>query len=59
MEAKAAVAGSLLSRRLLFARVKPGTSALGRTPSVYISVFSSVPLDSVLLEDQYHGVHHL
>ena len=46
MEDKAAATGSLPSRRLRFARVKPGTSALGRTHSVYIFVFSSAPLDS-------------
>ena len=48
MEAKAAATRSLPSRRLRFARVKPGASALalGRTPSVYISVISSAPLDS-------------
>ena len=45
MEAKAAATGSLPSRRLGFARVKPGASALAleRTPSVYISVISSAP----------------
>ena len=38
-EAKPAATGSLPSRRLRFARVKPGASALalGRAPSVYIS----------------------
>ena len=38
--------GSLPPRRLRFARVKPGAGALelGRTPSVYVSVISSVPL---------------
>ena len=44
-ETAAAATGSLPSRSLRFARVKPGASALalGRTPSVYISVISSAP----------------
>ena len=44
--AKAAATGSLPSRRLRFARVKPGTSALAprRAPSVYISLICSAPL---------------
>ena len=46
MEIKAAATGSLPARRPRFARVKTGTSTLGRTPSVYISVISSFPLDS-------------
>ena len=46
METKAAATGSLPSRRLRFARVKTGASALalGRTPSVYISAISSARL---------------
>ena len=46
MEPKAAATGSLPSRRLRFARVKPGAStlALGRTSSVCISVISSALL---------------
>ena len=45
-EAKAAATRSLPSRRLRFAHIKPGASALalGRTPSVYISVISSAAL---------------
>ena len=45
-EAKAAATGSLPSKRLRFARVKSGASALalGRAPSIYISVLSSAPL---------------
>ena len=45
MEGKGAATESLPSRRLRFARVKPGTSALGQTPSVHISVISSAPPD--------------
>ena len=64
LEAKAASTGSLPSRRLRFARVKQDTSALalGQTPSVYISVIYSAlfcPILHFLLEDLYHGVHHL
>ena len=46
MEAKAAATGSLPSRRLRFAHVKPRTSALAlaQTLSVYIPVTSSAPL---------------
>ena len=53
--AEAAATGSLPSRRLRFARVKPGASALalGRAPSVHISLISSGPLvTAVLLEDK-------
>ena len=45
-EAKAVATGSLSSRRVRFARIKPGTLAPGRTSSVYIFVFSSAPLGS-------------
>ena len=45
-EAQAAAKESLSSRRLRFPCVRPGTSAPERTPSVYISVFSSAPLGS-------------
>ena len=46
MEAKAAATGSLPSRRLRFARLKPGASAIALrwAPSVYISLTSSAPL---------------
>ena len=58
--AKAAAMGTLSSRRLRFACVKPSISAPGRTPSVYIFLYSLPPLLvlHVRLEDQYHGVHH-
>ena len=48
MEAEAAATGSVPLRRLRFAPVKPGASALalGRTPSVHISVSPSSPPDS-------------
>ena len=60
--AKAAATGSLPSRRLTFACVKPGASAvaLGQAPSIYISViFSAPPVTASSPRDQYQRVHHL